>query len=130
MPPTSRAIPERFDDAIGDPSPRRQAVRNCLVTIRSLLASLGVPTHLHVELQEKLAGTCDALLLYGSWARGDADQASDLDVLALNFKGAVLQSHGAEALGGGPADAGVSARRRGTGATGRKSMPAARARSR
>lgn len=46
-----------------------------------------VPPALRAELRGKLAGRFDGLLLYGSWARGDADGRSDLDTLVLNFSG-------------------------------------------
>ena len=38
-------------------------------------------------MRGKLSGRYDGLLLYGSWARGDATDDSDLDALALNFIG-------------------------------------------
>ena len=55
--------------------------------IDAALASQEVPSPLRNELREKLAGKFDGLLLYGSWARGDADNQSDLDTLVLNFRG-------------------------------------------
>jgi Nucleotidyltransferase domain len=48
------------------------------------LADLGVPDPMRTELRTKVDGHGDALLLYGSWARGDADADSDLDVLLLH----------------------------------------------
>jgi hypothetical protein len=55
--------------------------------IDDALRKRGVPQDLRDELRSRLLGTSDGLLLYGSWARGDADADSDLDVLALNYKG-------------------------------------------
>ncbi len=66
--------------------------------ITAVLGRLGVPADLQAELQEKLAGTFDGILVYGSWARGDANDASDLDVLALNFNGLVPKAQGAVKL--------------------------------
>jgi predicted nucleotidyltransferase len=55
--------------------------------IEDILQSRLVPPILRAELRGKLAGRYDGLLLYGSWARGDADCESDLDTLLLNFRG-------------------------------------------
>jgi hypothetical protein len=64
------------------------------VPVAQRLEALGVPVRLVSDLQAKLAGTCRALLLYGSWARGDADEHSDLDVLAVDYSGAVPRQGG------------------------------------
>ncbi len=62
--------------------------------IQTVLASSGVPMRLQLELKQKLDGTFDGLLLYGSWARGDADDSSDLDVIALGHTGPELEFGG------------------------------------
>ena len=46
-----------------------------------------VPLTFRNELRSKLTGKFDGLLLYGSWARGDAGEHSDLDTLVLNLRG-------------------------------------------
>ncbi len=63
--------------------------------IRTTLGDLGVPTRLQEALQQKLIGTFTGLLLYGSWARGDVSEDSDLDVIVLDFRGMVLEGHAA-----------------------------------
>ena len=55
--------------------------------IKGTLQSRQVPQPLRAELRGKLVGRYDGLLLYGSWARGDAEDGSDLDTLVLNFRG-------------------------------------------
>lgn len=55
--------------------------------IEEVLIDQGVPLLLRSELRSKLLGRYDGLLLYGSWARGDAGAESDLDILVLNFSG-------------------------------------------
>lgn len=48
------------------------------------LADLGVPGSLRHDLGEVISGDpFEAALLYGSWARGDADVDSDLDILLV-----------------------------------------------
>lgn len=64
------------------------------VPIAERLEQLGVPAELRRELRAKLRGQFDGLLLYGSWARGDAAGDSDLDLIALNFSGIVPTSDG------------------------------------
>jgi hypothetical protein len=59
------------------------------VLIEAALDAHKVPPHLRAELRSKLVGSFAGLLLYGSWARGDAGSASDLDVLAVDFRGGV-----------------------------------------
>ncbi|WP_442274032.1 hypothetical protein [Terrabacter sp. 2TAF16] len=58
-----------------------------------------VPSDLRNELRSKLLGTFDGLLLYGSWARGDQDTESDLDVLALNYSGLMAAPDGSVSVG-------------------------------
>src|SRR6478752_7201377 len=55
--------------------------------IEHTLQSRHVPPVFCADLRGKLSGRYDGLLLYGSWARGDATDDSDLDALALNFIG-------------------------------------------
>lgn len=62
--------------------------------VESALLELGVPPALRHQLRSKLAGAFDGLLLYGSWARGDADADSDLDILALNYSGVIPAADG------------------------------------
>lgn len=53
-------------------------------TVDRRLTDLGVPTSLRSELGEVLSKQpFEAALLYGSWARGDADEDSDLDLLVV-----------------------------------------------
>lgn len=52
-------------------------------SIDETLTNLGVPSMLRAELRATAVGNWQAMLLYGSWARGDADVDSDLDVLVL-----------------------------------------------
>ncbi|WP_426243086.1 hypothetical protein [Nocardioides sp. LHG3406-4] len=63
-------------------------------SIQERLDELGIPAALQVELRTKLAGSMEGLLLYGSWARGDANDYSDLDVLAVGYRGLVPASEG------------------------------------
>lgn len=53
--------------------------------IRARLESLNVPHRLVAELQRKLMGSMSALLLYGSYARGDANVDSDLDLVVFDY---------------------------------------------
>lgn len=62
--------------------------------ITTQLEMRGVPHRLTEELRAKAAGEFRALLLYGSWARGDADESSDLDVLAVDYTGDLSQCGG------------------------------------
>lgn len=66
--------------------------------IKEALQIRQVPLPLQAELRDQLAGQFDGLLLYGSWARGDADADSDLDVLALNFRGSTPSRQGRVSL--------------------------------
>lgn len=52
--------------------------------IQGELNSRGVPAPLILELKSRLPSTPRGLLLYGSWARGDAHESSDLDILVLD----------------------------------------------
>lgn len=58
------------------------------------LADLGVHVAMRAELRGKVNGHGDALLLYGSWARGDADADSDLDVLMLDTTASFSRASG------------------------------------
>lgn len=60
----------------------------------SRLTRRGVPSRLIEELRTNAAGEFRSLLLYGSWARGDADEFSDLDVLAVDHTGAIPRRGG------------------------------------
>lgn len=62
--------------------------------VATQLKMRGVPRRLIEELRAKTAGKFRALLLYGSWARGDADESSDLDVLAVDYVGALPERGG------------------------------------
>lgn len=62
--------------------------------IEAALEAHKVPPPLRGELRSKLAGSFAGLLLYGSWARGDAGAESDLDVLAVDFSGVVPSRSG------------------------------------
>ncbi|MCG8918594.1 nucleotidyltransferase domain-containing protein [Actinokineospora sp. PR83] len=48
-----------------------------------------VPTELSVRAWSAVEGKCTGALLYGSWARQDAQFHSDLDLLILNWSGLV-----------------------------------------
>lgn len=66
--------------------------------LEAALTARGVPPTLRTELRGRLAGRYDGLLLYGSWARGDAGVDSDLDVLALNYLGTFPREEGRVSL--------------------------------
>lgn len=80
-------VPEPVPTGSGLADPEWQPIAEALIRH-------GIPALLRSELRTKLSGRYDGLLLYGSWARGDANEGSDLDILVLNFSGLAAGGHG------------------------------------
>lgn len=53
-------------------------------SIDERLSGLGVPPSLRDELHSKVIGNWTAMLIYGSWARGDSDGDSDIDLILVD----------------------------------------------
>lgn len=66
--------------------------------IEDVLRQRNVPQDLRGKLRAALWGDFESLLLYGSWARGDAHAKSDLDILVLNHSGTISRVGGEVSL--------------------------------